>query len=319
MGYEIINKEYKAYFEKTRQAIASNDIPIARKNIISCMQELRTLYANNEGIKEKAIIYSRVCMLKKYSEILYDQGITSDILSAFGVSNKTVQQPDFKKKNNVSADPSPKFDNTQEWCADIFDKYRNAIVEIEACISHGTGFIISENGYILTNDHVVFDDSINDYCETLSMKINSESKAIPLKLIASNKSKDVALCRFDPESINEILTVKRIKNYNDLKQGSKIVLIGNPLGMGLCPTEGIVCYTHNADNDLVYTALSNHGDSGGPVFNTLGECVGINKSKCVSVTRNKQKIDVQEMANATPMDIIDELLEKWCKQKNIIL
>ena len=58
---------------------------------------------------------------------------------------------------------------------------------------------------------------------------------------------------------------------------------------------------------MVYTAPSNPGDSGGPVFNRIGECIGINKSRTVAVNGTA----AEAYANATPMDKIDELLKKW--------
>jgi V8-like Glu-specific endopeptidase len=85
--------------------------------------------------------------------------------------------------------------------------------------------------------------------------------------------------------------------------------------MGLAPFTGVVRFTKNDNGNLVYTAPSNPGDSGGPVLNRKGECIGINKSKTLAVNN----VSADSYANATPMDKINELLEKWCESNKIIL
>ena len=65
--------------------------------------------------------------------------------------------------------------------------------------------------------------------------------------------------------------------------------------------------------------LFRSGDSGGPVFNGQGECVGINKSITAAVNCGGSPVMAQGLTNATPMDRIDEMLEKWCKKHDITL
>lgn len=259
------------------------------------------------------------------SSILHDQGVTNEVRAMFNLKESTPLR-EFSPENSLGTTKIDKIIGTvqsQDWCADIFDKYKGSVAEIKAAsngkISSGTGFIISENGYILTNDHVVYDEDSCSYCKKLSMTLEGTKKAVPLNIINSDKKNDVALCAFDKEKVDNCRAVPCIKDYSSLKQGARIVLIGNPLSMGIAPVEGIVRYTHNNEGNLVYTALSNHGDSGGPVFNMAGECVGINKSIVVSVTRGDSTVEVQGITNATPMDKIDELLDRWCKDNHIKL
>ena len=111
------------------------------------------------------------------------------------------------------------------------------------------------------------------------------------------------------------MSVKRIADYSALKQGADCLVIGNAFGMGLAPFSGVVRFTKDSDGNLVYTAPSNPGDSGGPVFNRMGECIGINKSRTVQVNSR----DADGYANATPMDTINALLDKWTSCNNIKL
>ena len=89
--------------------------------------------------------------------------------------------------------------------------------------------------------------------------------------------------------------------------------------MGIAPFWGIVRHTHGLNGDLIYDAQSNQGDSGAPVLNLAGECVGsTNRSRC-PYGRETRTIEVHGMANATPMDKINELLDKWCEEYEIEL
>ena len=131
----------------------------------------------------------------------------------------------------------------------------------------------------------------------------------------SDKKTDVALCRFDTSEVQGFSSVKRIADYAQLKQGADCLVIGNAFGMGLAPFTGIVRFTKNNSGNLVYTAPSNPGDSGGPVFNRIGECIGINKSKTVAVNGTA----ADGYTNATPMDEIEQLLQKWTGNNGIEL
>lgn len=207
----------------------------------------------------------------------------------------------------------------QGWGAEIFDANIKAVVQINASgsgnISRGTGFIISDKGYILTNDHVVFDENNGVYNSKLKMSLAGEKKAYNIEVVISDKNTDVALCRFTPSEVPGFSVVKPVQDYSKVKQGADCLVIGNAFGMGLAPCMGIIRFTRNDYGNLVYTIPSNPGDSGGPVFNRAGECIGINKSKTVAVNGTA----AEGYANATPMDTIQQLLKKWCKINDITL
>ncbi len=207
----------------------------------------------------------------------------------------------------------------QGWCAEVFDKNKYAVVQISASNgdsnSSGTGFVISDKGYLLTNDHVVFDEDNGRYHSKVKMSVFGEKRWHEVKVICSDKRADVALCEFDPSGVEPLMAVKRIEDYSTLKQGADCLIIGNAFGMGLAPFTGVVRFTRDNSGDLVYTAPSNPGDSGGPVFNRRGECIGINKSKTLSFNGTS----ADSYANATPMETINGLLKKWTDLNNIVL
>lgn len=207
----------------------------------------------------------------------------------------------------------------QGWCADIFDKNKNAVVEIIAAgadtTSCGTGFIISKNGYLITNDHVVYNRESNIYHRRLQIGFFGGKRRYTLKVLFSDKKRDIALCEFDPKKVGEFDVIKMTDNYSAVMPGADCLVIGNAFGMGLAPCVGIIRFTKNDFGDLVYTVPSNPGDSGAPVLNRSGVCIGVNKSKSVAI--NGESAD--GYSNATPMDDVKKLLDKWIKTNDISL
>lgn len=306
-------------YSLARRLVRQGDPAGARRCVISCMETLAELYRLCPDPKEKESIYGHICSFKKISSELYDRGISATVKTAMNVRADALPADGEKEKTELGRVIGAV--HMHEWCADIFAGYKGSVAEIEAVGSgNGTGFVISSKGYLLTNDHVLFDEVSNRYASQIRMSLDNGKYRTRVELIASDRVSDVALCRFDAASAGEeIRAVPRIREYSDLKQGAMVVIIGNALSMGIAPFWGIVRHTHGLNGDLIYDAQSNQGDSGAPVLNLAGECVGINKSVTVSVRRETRTIEVHGMANATPMDKINELLDKWCEEYEIEL
>lgn len=137
--------------------------------------------------------------------------------------------------------------------------------------SLGSGFIISADGRILTNAHVV------EGADEILVKLadNSEKKAT---LIGLDKASDVALLKIDAEG----LPVVRLGDSSNLEVGDWVLAIGSPFGLEHTATQGIVSALGRSLPDGNYVPFIqtdvavNPGNSGGPLFNTKGEVVGIN-------------------------------------------
>jgi len=140
--------------------------------------------------------------------------------------------------------------------------------------SGGSGFIISKDGYLLTNNHVVDDaDEI-----IVSLSDRREYKA---ELIGSDERSDLALLKIEAEN----LPVVKIGKSNDLKVGEWVVAIGSPFQLNFSVTAGIVSAKGRSipnGSDSTYVPFIqtdvaiNPGNSGGPLFNLEGKVVGIN-------------------------------------------
>lgn len=136
----------------------------------------------------------------------------------------------------------------------------------------GSGVIISENGYILTNNHVV--ENAQEVTVTLA-----DNKEFAAKVIGRDPKTDLAVLKVETK---KDLPVATLGNSETLKVGDWVVAIGNPFGLNHTVTSGIVSAKGRVIgagpyDDFIQTDASiNPGNSGGPLFNLNGEVVGIN-------------------------------------------
>lgn len=137
--------------------------------------------------------------------------------------------------------------------------------------SLGSGFIISSDGYVVTNYHVI------DGADEIIVKL-SDRRELVAKVIGSDKRSDVALLKVDADN----LPVLDTGSSKDLKVGEWVVAIGSPFGFDHSVTAGIVSAkgrslpTENYVPFIQTDVAINPGNSGGPLFNLKGEVVGIN-------------------------------------------
>ncbi|MES1982001.1 MAG: DegQ family serine endoprotease [Pseudomonadota bacterium] len=154
---------------------------------------------------------------------------------------------------------------------DFFNRFGPSVPQERESQSLGSGFIISDDGYILTNAHVVGGaDGI-----TVRLTDKREFKA---KVIGADKRTDVALIKIEATGLPEV----KQGNSNLLKVGEWVVAIGSPFGFDSSVTAGIVSAKERSlpqDSFVPFIqtdAAINPGNSGGPLFNMKGEVIGIN-------------------------------------------
>ena len=154
----------------------------------------------------------------------------------------------------------------------------------------GSGVIISEDGYIITNNHVVNSESSSYFyqvTEATSIKIHlygdDDDVLYDAKVIGSDSSTDLAVLKIEAEDLNAI----EIGDSDNLRVGEFVMAVGNPLGLDSSVTSGIIsALDRKVDDDdgntfitIQTDAAINSGNSGGALVNSKGELIGINSMK----------------------------------------
>ena len=135
----------------------------------------------------------------------------------------------------------------------------------------GSGVIISTDGYIVTNNHVVAD------ADELTFTLN-DNKEYSARIIGTDKASDLALIKIDGKNLPAIT----IANSDDIKVGEWVLAVGNPFNLTNTVTAGIVSakarslYQNGVESFIQTDAAINPGNSGGALVNTRGELIGIN-------------------------------------------
>ena len=162
----------------------------------------------------------------------------------------------------------------------LVKKFGDSVIMVRTPAGLGSGFVISDKGHIITNYHVVEDEtrvSITLFRKTDTGYERKEIKNV--KIVAIQPLRDIALLQVSEKDRKDLdLKPVAIAKDDDLKVGSLVFAIGNPLGLERSVTQGIVSSTTRTLGHLRFIqtdASINPGNSGGPLFNTRGEVVGI--------------------------------------------
>lgn len=135
----------------------------------------------------------------------------------------------------------------------------------------GSGFVISEDGFIVTNNHVIED------ADEIEIEFFGGNK-LPAKVIGTDPKTDIALLKVDSPTP---LPFVNFGNSDLMRVGDWVLAVGNPLGQGFSASSGIVSARNRElsgtyDDYLQTDAAINRGNSGGPLFNMEGQVVGVN-------------------------------------------
>ena len=194
---------------------------------------------------------------------------------------------------------------------DIYKKLIPSVVSITALSTNskstGTGIIMSGDGYIITNYHVV------SGAQSVSVLLNS-GEEYPAARVGGDETSDLVVLKIDAQN----LTAAEFGSSDSVEVGDSVVAIGDPLGTELrgTMTDGIICGIHRdvhvGDRTMTLmqtNAALNSGNSGGPLVNMSGQVIGINTMKISS-----SYTAVEGIGFAIPISIakpiVDELVEK---------
>jgi serine protease Do len=165
----------------------------------------------------------------------------------------------------------------------------------------GTGFVIDERGYILTNQHVI------ENAERITVKF-TDGRSLRAQVIGTDPDTDIALIKVESDRKFAHAT---LGNSDDLRVGEWVCAIGNPLAYEHTVTVGVVSFIGrklfdtSLDNYIQTDAAINFGNSGGPLINSRGDVIGINSA----ISRQASSIGFAVPINQAKI-ILPQLMEK---------
>ena len=244
------------------------------------------------------------------------------VLYGMATSTKTVETEDDStdilkaQRDSSSVNVSYVKTGTEMTASEIYEANVNSTVGITTSVTtnyfgytttaaaSGSGFIISSNGYIITNYHVVEDANKI----TVTTYDNTQYVA---ELIGCDESNDIAVLKVDASNLTPVV----IGDSDDMKVGDDVIAIGNPLGeLTFSLTQGVVSalnrkvtINRTAMNLIQTDCAINSGNSGGALFNKYGEVVGITNAKYSNNSSTGASID--NVGFAIPMNNIIEIVK----------
>jgi putative serine protease PepD len=162
--------------------------------------------------------------------------------------------------------------------AELYNSVKNGVVYVQAGQSaSGSGFVISDDGYIVTNEHVVAESS------SYTVRIGETDRTVPATLVGADASSDLALLKVDPSQTGTLHPLQLADSSPEV--GDEVIAIGSPFGLQSTLTSGIVSALnrtlqspngHAISGALQTDAAINPGNSGGPLLDTDGQVIGVN-------------------------------------------
>ena len=196
----------------------------------------------------------------------------------------------------------------------MFSFFGNSEPSTSEAKASGSGIIISEDGYILTNNHVVNTSAESSYyeiSEATSVKVTlstGEKKTYEAKIIGKDSQTDLAVLKIEATG----LTAAEFADSDSVKVGEFTMAVGNPLALGTTITCGVVSAVNREVDDgegtkfkcIQTDAAINSGNSGGALVNSKGQVIGVNTLKVAST--GVEGIGFAIPINST-LSVIDEL------------
>ena len=169
----------------------------------------------------------------------------------------------------------------------------------------GSGFVISEDGYIVTNNHV-----IEDADEIMIEFFPGGDEPVPAELVGTDPNTDIAVLKVDLDGLPYVTFGD--SNAEGARVGDWVIAVGNPLGQGFSVSAGIVSARNRAlsgtyDDYIQTDAAINRGNSGGPLFNMNGEVIGVNTA---ILSPNGGSIGIGfAMSSDVVSNVVDQLIQ----------
>ncbi|HTF65918.1 MAG TPA: serine protease [Edaphobacter sp.] len=186
-----------------------------------------------------------------------------------GAANSIELSIDNAKVTATSESAANQKPRARDELIEQFKKYQGSVITVWTEFGHGTGFFIDESGLILTNQHVVGPSGY------IAVQSDREHK-IPAVLLAADSEKDIAVLWAQRSVLPNTVIAPLVKpGLGEVlaEEGERVFTIGSPLNQAKAITTGIVSRVE--ERAIISDININHGNSGGPLFNSLGKVIGI--------------------------------------------
>jgi len=179
----------------------------------------------------------------------------------------------------------------------------------------GSGFVIDEDGSIVTNQHVVED------ARTVTVRFGEDGDPVPARVLGTDPGSDLALLRVDPDRVPGGLRPLELASSSDLRPGDPAIAIGAPFGLSGTVTSGIVSALDRpiiSPNGFTITgavqtdAAINPGNSGGPLLDAAGRVIGVN-----SQIRTDGRAANAGVGFAVPVDTVKEVVPQLARNGRV--
>jgi putative serine protease PepD len=213
---------------------------------------------------------------------------------------------------------------------DVYEKAKDSVAYITSQITQssggpfgttqqgtatGSGFVVSSDGYIVTNDHVV------DGASSVTAKVG-DGKTLKAKVVGTDASTDLALLKVDASG----LTPLTLGDSSQVEVGDPAYAIGNPYGLDRTLTTGVISALQReisspngyTINDVLQTdAAINPGNSGGPLFNSAGQVIGVNSQIETSGSSNGGEGGNVGIGFAIPSNTVKSVVDQLMKSGKV--
>ena len=171
----------------------------------------------------------------------------------------------------------------------------------------GSGFVLDDKGFILTNQHVVGE------AKEVQVRIGDSTGLVPARVMGTDPGSDLAVLKVDPDDLEEELDPLELGSSGDVEVGNPAIAIGSPFGLTGSLTTGVISAldrpirapnNFTIDGALQTDAAINPGNSGGPLLDARGRVIGIN-AQIATDTRSNSGVGF-----AIPIDTAKEVVPK---------
>ncbi|MHC4123513.1 MAG: S1C family serine protease [Planctomycetota bacterium] len=231
-------------------------------------------------------------LLADDSHLIIDIGITVLKIPKTKIQNFQYSRTDKTQQQEPNTPTGSKADETNEPAKELYrtanlkkttiekcvERIAEAVVKVSTPAGMGSGFFVNEQGYLITNYHVIEQETRIKVTVFQKEKNGFQKKKFEkVKIEAINPFVDLALLKV--EDLNDTrIKYACLGNNDKINVGETVFAIGNPLGLERTVTDGVISTKNRAFEGLVYLQTNadiNPGNSGGPLFNLAGEVIGV--------------------------------------------